>query len=97
MTVIALPPGIAPPIVCPSWCVVAMETHIADLPGWEGEVIHWSGGADVQVSTMTYPDGTPDHDAPPQIFLRTSGDGIGLDAAATLAQAILCAVEEARA
>lgn len=32
----------APTIVCPSWCEVSTETHLAELEGWEGRVIHWS-------------------------------------------------------
>lgn len=51
-------------VVCPSRCTTSQAEHLADLPGWDGFVIHWSAkvegeGWSVWHSSLTYSDGTP--------------------------------------
>ena len=68
MNIVALPPDITPTIVCPDWCTIPTEEHLADLPSWEGSVIHHSatvkvsGRFHVSNSRPSYPDGTPQPD-----------------------------------
>ena len=99
MTTIAVPPNVRPEIVCPSWCVISQEDHIADLPNWEGRVIHWSALTErVNHSSETYPDGTPVlDDEPPMIWINGLCEDLTVDEAERLAEAILAAVKEARA
>jgi hypothetical protein len=51
MTIIALPPDVTPTIVCPDWCTIPAEEHLADLRGWEGSVIHHSATVKAAAST----------------------------------------------
>ena len=93
----------APRIVCPPWCVVDQEQHVAELPNLEGFVVHHSAevklseGNSVAHSAFAYIDGTLDPTEPPLIFVVTPSDGIPVDHAEELAHAILAAVAEARA
>ena len=51
----------APAIVCPDWCTVTQEDHVADLPNMDGFVIHWSASNGlVRHSRAAYIDNTPD-------------------------------------
>lgn len=96
MTAVAL--STLPQIVCPAWCVVPAEDHIADLQAWEGYVIHWSGDSTgVRHSEFAHADGPQNPSEPPLIFVDDDVTGITLDQAQTLAEAILAAVKEARA
>lgn len=42
MTIVALPPGTTPTVVCPEWCTIPHAEHVDELPNWEGSVIHTS-------------------------------------------------------
>ena len=99
MTTIAVPPNVRPEIVCPSWCTVSTDQHIADLPNWEGYVIHWSAeNHGVAHSELCYPDGTPDETERPLVHVYgCATPELSPDEAEALAQAILAAVKEARA
>jgi hypothetical protein len=87
-----------PTIVCPPWCTVPYADHVADLPNWEGYVIHYSaerGG--VRHSRAAFVDNTIDPTDPPLVFVDgNAAHGLELDGAEALARAILAAVEEAR-
>lgn len=88
----------APPVVCPDWCTVDTEDHLADLRDWEGYVIHWSGDSTgVRHSEYAFVDGAPEPSEPPLVFVDAPVTSLGLDAAEKLARAILAAVQEARA
>jgi hypothetical protein len=88
----------SPNIACPPWCTVPQEEHVADLPDWEGFVIHWSEEtAGVRLAASTYIDGTPDPEDPPLVYVHTSAEGITPDDAERLAGALLAVVREARA
>lgn len=99
MTMIALPPSVRPEIICPAWCTVGQEKHIADLPNWEGQVIHWSAEEHgVAHSELGYPDGTPDDQEGPLVHVYgCATPELSPDEAEALAQAILAAAREARA
>jgi hypothetical protein len=88
-----------PAIVCPPWCAVTYENHVADLPNLEGYVIHWSeNNGKVRHSRAAFVDNTVDPTEPPLIFVDYhASDGISLEDAEALARAILAAVAEARA
>ncbi|GAB3659320.1 hypothetical protein GCM10027596_16740 [Nocardioides korecus] len=103
MTVIAVT---APPtIVCPPWCNITQSEHLADLPNWDGMVVHWSAdlpageARSVRIASTTFPDGTPDPAEPMSLFLDDSGlpDGAPLEAAQQHAEGILAALKVARA
>lgn len=98
MSIVALSPGVAPAITCPSWCVVPMADHVADLPNMDGMVIHWSASVgEIRHSAAAYPDGTLDESDPPLVFVDAdTGTGVPLDEAEAIAHAILAAVQEAR-
>lgn len=103
MTTIALPPGVTPTIVCPDWCTIPTEEHLADLRAWEGSVIHHSATVKVSdrfhvsCSRLAYPDGTPQPDPHgPADVVIVDDDALSLDAAERFARAILAAVAAAR-
>ncbi|TYL55744.1 hypothetical protein FXB39_00605 [Nocardioides sp. BGMRC 2183] len=85
-----------PTITCPSWCTVPYEDHLADLPAWEGFVIHRSDyERRVGHSCMAYIDGTLDPTNPPLVHLVVPHE-LSLDDAEALAGELLAAVREAR-
>jgi hypothetical protein len=86
-----------PVIVCPTWCVISQGEHVADLNNQEGMVLHWSKDGDVRLGTCAFPDGALDPESPPLVFGSVSADGITLDDAERLAQALLTAVQQGRA
>jgi hypothetical protein len=102
MTIIALPPDVTPTIVCPDWCTIPTDEHLADLPNWEGSVIHHSATVKVDrfhvsCSRLAYPDGTPQPDPHgPADVVIIDDDALDLDVAEAFARAILAAVSEAR-
>ena len=86
-----------PAIVCPAWCARSQEEHREELAGWEGMVIHRGAGADVVGSAETFPDGTPDPEESPMIFVYgDDASGLSLDRAEALAHEILRVVREVR-
>lgn len=101
MTVIAVPQ--APPIICPSWCVVSHQEHIDELPGADGFVIHWAhevrivNGTLVSLQQITYPDGTPKDGDPVTAWIDDlPADGLELADAAEFAQGLLQLIEAAQ-
>ncbi len=103
MTVIALPPDVTPTIVCPDWCTIPTDEHLADLRAWEGSVIHHSAAVKVShhfhvsCSRLAYPDGTPQPDPhDPADVVIVDDDALDLDVAERFARAILAAVSEVR-
>lgn len=102
MTVIAIPE--APPIICPSWCIVTQAEHVADLPHLDGRVIHWSpnggerAGCCVSIGKTTLLDGTPDGSDHTLVFISDAGyqDGTTPEQAEAFARQILATVAEAR-
>jgi hypothetical protein len=71
MTVTATPPATAPTeyivaqtsppdIVCPAWCNVPYDEHVAALNQLDGRCIHWSddlgvGKVGIRIARTTYP------------------------------------------
>lgn len=88
-----------PAIKCPDWCTVPLEDHLSRLPDCGGFAIHWSDDSgDVYHARGAYLDGAPWPDEPPLIYLNARGlDGLTLEQAERLANAILAAVKEERA
>ncbi|WP_395691527.1 hypothetical protein [Nocardioides sp.] len=96
MTTVILPRNVRPEIVCPSWCTVSTEDHIAELANLEGYAIHWSSSSGgVEHSSMTYTDGSPGPE-PGQVYCDGWTKDLTLTEAEQLAHAILAAVKEAR-
>ena len=102
MTVIAT--SATPRIVCPPWCTLGQEQHVAELPNLEGFVIHHSaevklnGNTSVWHAACAYVDGTLDPTDPPLITVATpAAEGMPVDDAERLAHALLAAVAEVRA
>lgn len=102
MTVTADPQ--APAIICPSWCVVPREEHLAELPDMDGVLVHWSSerlagkGCNVRIASTTYVDGTPDPTEPTHLFIEDDhfADGADLDIAQQFGEGIIAAVREAK-
>lgn len=94
----------APAIICPPWCVVTPEKHVAELSDLDDTVVHWSSdrpagtNCRIRIASTTFPDGTQDPTDPIQLFIEDDyfHDGAALDAAQTFAESILAALEEAR-
>ena len=104
MTVIALPPGVTPTVVCPEWCTIPHTEHVDELPNWEGSVIHTNtervvAGCRVALSRLAYPDGTPETDQPggQADLIMVEGQEMSVEDAEAFARAIFAAVSEARA
>ena len=92
--VLAVPPGTRPALVCPPWCVVDYDKHIAELGELEGRVIHWSAEKHSIVhSVETYPDGTVSD--PAEIHIEGQQE-MSIEEAEQFARALLASVEEAR-
>jgi hypothetical protein len=87
-----------PTIVCPPWCTIPYAEHVGDLPAWEGYVIHYSATRDgVRHSRAAFVDNEIDPTEPPLVYVvANAADGMELEAAESLARAILAAVAEAR-
>lgn len=93
-----------PAIVCPAWCTVPVENHLAALEGWEGRCIHHSdlthlprGGA-VHLTASATPDGTEDPADPMTVWIEApdSQDRTVADAK-TWATALLAYLEQVTA
>lgn len=102
MTVIALPPGTTPKVVCPERCTIPHAEHVDELPNGEGSVIHTGSerivaGCRVALSRLAYVDGRPEPDhlgAADVVFIE--GQDMSVEDAERFAQAVLAAVAEAR-
>lgn len=102
MTVVAV--GEAPPIICPPWCVVTREEHLAEIRDLDDHVVHWSSerlageGCNVRIASTTQLDGTPDPTDPTHLFIKDDhfADGAELDTAQQFGEGIIAAVREAR-
>lgn len=92
-TVVAVPE--APEIVCPPWCAVSRERHVAELDGLEGFVIHWSAEGRVRSSRTSYVDGTPALEEEPPCIYVDAIDGLPAEDAEALAAEILKAARDA--
>jgi hypothetical protein len=94
-----------PSIVCPQWCDMGLGTHLNDLEGLEGRVIHSGGGHiiplsrkleglfDVRVYWSTLADGSPDPDDREPV-LNIEGNEATLKEAKEIAMCLLELVEE---
>ncbi|QYJ05376.1 hypothetical protein KUV85_06770 [Nocardioides panacisoli] len=81
-----------PEIVCPEWCTVSKDEHIADLRNQEGFVIHASDTAEVVcVMAVMTPDGMPDPDG--EATVEYDGRGLAIAQARELAAALLKAAD----
>jgi len=85
-----------PTIVCPRWCKVSCDSHLSDLPDWDGFVIHLSAertgdGWAVWHSRSAYIDGTPSE--APEVTSRVDAH-LSAAAAEDLANALLEVVAE---
>jgi hypothetical protein len=77
-------------VACPEWCAVPKADHLADLPNWEGRVLHWSvdhngDGWTVRQSASTYANGVHDETDPPLVWVDVHTDGISPASARALA------------
>lgn len=85
---------VVPAIVCPPWCQITTAEHVADLPRWDGFVIHWSAelhgkdGCSVRVSEGTEPDGTLDHLEPGFLWLANP-ENLTADVAIAFGSAVI--------
>ena len=84
-----------PTITCPDWCAVEQQDHEAELPAWEGYVMHrgcaYSTGAKwVEVHAFARPDGTLDKSESPQVCVESHpGEGLSARDAQVFADSIL--------
>lgn len=83
-----------PTIVCPAWCTVPAEYHLAELRQQDGMVIHHSAAlvGTVAASSSNFPDGTPDPDEGPRIYSECGASDMSIDEAEQLARNILSVV-----
>lgn len=82
----------APTIICPPWCDLTSEEHLADLPVEEGFVRHshteLSEEWQVRVEFNASPDGTPEPGVPAGVMVDVFGGPLGERSAKELAWAI---------
>ena len=90
-----------PTIVCPPWCVIPVEEHIADLPNWEGHVIHWSSdrvlvsGLVARIASSATPAGSPDPEQGLVVHLYDTKDPLSAAEALAAGEALIALAREA--
>ncbi len=80
---------------CPDWCITDPQVHVADLPEWEGHVLHRgctysTRDRYVEVYAYARPDGTLNTSEPPRVCVESNPDaGMGVEDARLFAGSIL--------
>lgn len=87
-------------VKCPPWCTEPQSEHLADLPAWEGRVLHLSAeqtgeGWEVQHGSYTFADGAPADGQQPSVRVTVTAEPLSVADARALGLALLEACREA--
>jgi hypothetical protein len=87
-------------VTCPAWCTEPQSEHLADLPAWDGRVLHRSAeqagdGWEVQHGSYTFVDGSPADGEHPSVRVTVTSETLHVDEARALGLAVLQACRQA--